>query len=80
METTFVVGINLPVGVPTTQSVQFSLQATRPLNHYLRDTLIETIRPKSCSKLRLKCAKVHFRLTWVAKKRCCLSSLLFCSM
>ena len=57
METTFVVGINLLVGVPTTLSVQFSLQATRPLNHYLRNTVIETIRPKICSNLRLKCAK-----------------------
>ena len=57
METTFVVGINLLVGVPTTASVQFSLQATCPLNHYLSNTLIETIRPKICSKLRLKCAK-----------------------
>ena len=57
METTFVVGINLLVGVPTTLAVQFTLQATRPLNHYMLNTVIETIRPKICSNLRLKCAK-----------------------
>ena len=57
MEATFVVGINLLAGVPTTLSVQLSLQTTGPLNHYPRNTLIETIRPKICSKLWLKCAK-----------------------
>ena len=57
METTFVVGINLLAGVATTLSVQFSLQATRPLNHYPRYTLIQTIRPKIRSKLQLKSAK-----------------------
>ena len=40
-------------------------------------TLIETICPKICSKSRLKGAKKNnFRLTSVAPRSCCLSSLL----
>ena len=39
--------------------------------------LIEKISPNVCSKSQLKCTKkVHFRLTCVAQKRRCLTSLL----